>query len=130
MTSAYPHNVQPVPDGPQAGLDYCTRCHRIEPLTRSADCEEHPDYPHTVVSPAIDIRPGDVIEHVTKPGELMTVHDVTHHWRGHLSVRYRYTANPRGIDWRWFIHLDDQGDVRVLSRGVARVSSTARTFLP
>lgn len=78
-----------------------------------------------------DIRPGDVIEH---RGEVVTVqeaHTYPTPWllAGSVSLRYRYTSNPRGIDWSGFVSCDEETP-RLLSRGVARVDLNIRSLLP
>lgn len=79
-----------------------------------------------------DIRPGDVLEIARedeRAPDLMTVHSVHRYPTGELSLRARYTRNPRGIDWSVFVEADGSG-VRVVSRGVARVDPGVRTLLP
>ncbi|WKW84969.1 hypothetical protein SEA_SALLYK_104 [Microbacterium phage SallyK] len=126
----YPHAIEPIPFGEHKGLGYCTQCHLIEPMSVRSECTEHPDYPHVIVPPIIDIRPGDVIERAAQPGELITVHWVHAYRQGDLSYRYRYTCNPRGIDWNGHLSLDAQADIRIVSRGVAAVDVNGRSLLP
>lgn len=80
----------------------------------------------------IDIRPGDIITipyGMRREIERITVHSVHRYPTGDLSIRYRYTENPRGIDWSGFIDREDP-DVRLLSRGVAAVDLSTRSMLP
>ena len=79
-----------------------------------------------------DIRPGDVISMpygMRREIDAVTVHAVHRYDDGSLSLRYSYTSNPRGVDWRGFVAHDDP-DVRVLSRGVAAVRSEIHSLLP
>lgn len=80
----------------------------------------------------MDFCPGDVILYpwgVNREPEIVTLHGVFAYPNGSLSIRYRFTSNPRGIDWSGFVEAGDQG-VRLLSRGVASVDIHARSFLP
>lgn len=81
---------------------------------------------------ACDLHPGDVVEWpwgVNRQTEVVTIHHVHLYDTGAASVRYRFTSNPRGIDWSGFVEADDP-DMRLLSRGVARVDSSTRSLLP
>ena len=83
------------------------------------------------IANAHDIRPGDIIRYpvgIDRTPATVTVHDVHTYDTGGLSIRYRYTSNPRGIDWSGYIAADD-ADVAILSRGVARVDVNARSLL-
>ena len=83
------------------------------------------------VANAHDIRPGDIIRcpfGIDRTPEVVTVHDVHAYSTGDLSIRFRYTSNPRGIDWSGFIAADE-ADVVILSRGVARVDVNTRSML-
>lgn len=80
----------------------------------------------------IDIRPGDVIRYpfgINNIPEIVTVHRVHRYDNGALSIRYRFTSNPRGIDWSGYVAPDENG-IRLLSRGVAYVDHATRSLLP
>lgn len=80
---------------------------------------------------AASIRPGDVITYpfgMRRELDTVVVLDVHTHDSGDLSIRYRFLSNPRGIAWKGFIARDEQ-DVRVISRGVARVDGI-RPLIP
>ena len=125
----YPHTLAPVPAWhDRAGGQYCTECRGIGAV---GDCERHPSYPRVIVPPA-DIRPGDVIRipfGIHNVPEIVTIHDVRAHDNGSLSIRFRFTDNPRGVDWMGYVDRDEAG-VTLLSRGVARVDTHARSLLP
>lgn len=127
--TAYPHTVATITARhDRAGEQYCTACRAIMPLD---DCERHPSYPRVIVSPA-DVRPGDVIRYpfgVHNVPEIVTVHGVHAYDDGSLSIRFRFTSNPRGIDWSGHI-APDAADVSLLSRGVAHVDARIRSMLP
>lgn len=81
---------------------------------------------------AHDIIPGDVIEYpwgINRVPEVVTVHHVYAYPDGALFIRFRFTSNPRGIDWSGFVTPDETG-IRLLSRGVAAVDSNIRSLLP
>ena len=83
------------------------------------------------VANAHNIRPGDIIRYpfgIDRTPATVTVHDVHTDGTGGLSIRFRYTSNPRGVDWSGFIAADET-DVVILSRGVARVDVNARSLL-
>lgn len=61
--------------------------------------------------------------------ETVTIHAIHIHDDGALSVRFRYTSNPRGIDWSGFIPADENALVLV-ARGVAQVDNGIRSLLP
>lgn len=127
-----PHDLRPIPHGERYGEDYCSRCRLIEPSTST--CASHPDAPRVMQPPVVDIRPGDIIElSGGDPGpdhvpESLTVHAVHPHVNGCLTIRFRFTLNPRGLDWHGFI--DEHRHVRLLSRGVASVDADTRSLLP
>ena len=81
---------------------------------------------------SVDVRPGDIIRlplGVNNAPEIVTVHSVHRYDTGALSVRFRFTTNPRGIDWSGYIAPDGNG-IRLLSRGVACVDHATRSLLP
>lgn len=128
MTS-YPHSLAIAPAWhDRSGEAYCTTCRRIG---ATGDCERHPEHPRVIVPPA-DIRPGDIIRYpfgVNNVPEIVTIHDTRAHDNGTLSIRYRFTSNPRGVDWRGCISRDAAG-VELLSRGVARIDTDTRSLIP
>jgi hypothetical protein len=78
------------------------------------------------------VRPGDIIAYpvgMRREIERVTVQETRLLVSGVLAIRYRYTSNPQGIDWQGTIKPGDP-DVRVLSRGVARVDSDVRSLVP
>lgn len=80
----------------------------------------------------IDIRPGDVIRcplGINNVPEIVTVHSVHRYDTGALSIRFRFTSNPRGVDWSGYV-APDGDDIRLLSRGVAHVDHATRSMLP
>lgn len=80
---------------------------------------------------AWEVRAGDVIEYpsgINRDLDIVTIHHVHTYATGDLSIRYRYTSNPRGIDWSGFIAVTETG-LRLLSRGVAQVHSEIRSLL-
>lgn len=79
----------------------------------------------------LDIRPGDIVRvpfGVNRLPEVVTIHSVHTYDSGDLSVRFRFTSNPRGIDWSGFIAAGDP-DLHLLSRGVAAVDDQTRSML-
>ena len=80
---------------------------------------------------SVTVRPGDVIDVATgihRIVERMVVHSVHYYPGGSASVRARYLSNPRGVDWRIFIDVNEPP--MLVSRGVAAVDPSARSLLP
>lgn len=79
-----------------------------------------------------DVQPGDVIGYpfgMRREIDAVTVHAVRHFPGKGASIRYRYTSNPRGIDWSGWLSLTSP-DWMLLSRGVAAVDPELRSLLP
>ena len=77
------------------------------------------------------IRPGDIITYpfgMRREIDVVTVQATRLLASGNIAIRYRFTSNPSGIDWQGVVRPGDP-DVRVLSRGVARVDAMTRSLL-
>lgn len=80
---------------------------------------------------AADVQPGDIITlpfGIRREPEQVTVHSVHRYDTGDLSIRFRYTENPRGVDWSGFIAADES-ELRLDARGVARIDTNTRSMM-
>ena len=81
--------------------------------------------------PTTSIRPGDILAYpfgMRREIDVITVHATRLLASGNIAIRYSFTANPNGVDWQGVVRAGDP-DVRVLSRGVARVRTEPMTLL-
>ena len=81
--------------------------------------------------------PGDIIELRSHTGssDMVTLHTVVEYEvRGgavpSASIRFSYTENPNGCDWRGFIELDGPDRPHLVARGIGHTRTEVHSLLP